>query len=156
MDVTPWQLAPFIVDLEVFTSDNFILPCYRQSEALCAQWYTMSLDGFFWYFAGDYSLESLLEMIALHLDATDAEYNTWRVFSSCFFKLSHYEQDCISACPPIKNDDGLGQHYSFSKTPKLFKEGMSGKSWRLRCRWWLTKHFSNSKLESEIEAGIYF
>ncbi|WJX68513.1 hypothetical protein P8452_52873 [Trifolium repens] len=27
---------------------------------------------------GEYSLESLLEIIALHLDATDAEYNTWK------------------------------------------------------------------------------
>ncbi|GAU29662.1 hypothetical protein TSUD_53140 [Trifolium subterraneum] len=27
---------------------------------------------------GEYSLESLLENIALHLDATDAEYNTWK------------------------------------------------------------------------------
>ncbi|TKY49144.1 hypothetical protein E2542_SST26570 [Spatholobus suberectus] len=101
---------------------------------------------------GDYSVESLLEMIALHLDATDAEYNTWRVFSLCFLRLSSYEEDCMSSCP-IQNDDGRKQHCSFNKTPKIFTEGISGKSWRLRCRWWLTRHFSNSKLESEIEAG---
>ncbi|KAH1214768.1 hypothetical protein GmHk_13G036055 [Glycine max] len=89
---------------------------------------------------GDYSLESLLEMIALHLDATDAEYNTWRVFSSCFLRLSSYE-------------DEHKQHCALNKTPKLFTDGISGKSWRLRCRWWLTRHFSNRKLESEIEAG---
>ena len=115
----------------------------------------MSLIGFFWYFTGDYSLVSLLEMIALHLDATDAEYNTWKVFSSCFLRLSSYEEDCMSSCP-IQNEDGHKQHFPLNKTPKIFTDGISGKSWRLRCRWWLTRHFSNSKLESEIEAGIYF
>ncbi|XP_027342750.1 uncharacterized protein LOC113855340 [Abrus precatorius] len=102
---------------------------------------------------GDYSLESLLEMIALHLDASDADNNTWKVFSLCFFKLSHYEEDCISACPIQKEDGQRSQHCSITKTPKIFTDGISGKSWRLRCRWWLTRHFSNSKLESEIEAG---
>ncbi|KAL2589542.1 hypothetical protein GLYMA_13G272600v4 [Glycine max] len=101
---------------------------------------------------GDYSLESLLEMIALHLDATHAEYNTWKVFSSCFLRLSSYEEDCMSSCP-VQNEDGHKQHFSLNKTPKIFTDGISGKSWRLRCRWWLTRHFSNSKLESEIEAG---
>ncbi|KAL5132504.1 hypothetical protein HKD37_12G035161 [Glycine soja] len=101
---------------------------------------------------GDYSLVSLLEMIALHLDATDAEYNTWKVFSSCFLRLSSYEEDCMSSCP-IQNEDGHKQHFPLNKTPKIFTDGISGKSWRLRCRWWLTKHFSNSKLESEINTG---
>ncbi|RDY02384.1 hypothetical protein CR513_14158, partial [Mucuna pruriens] len=101
---------------------------------------------------GDYSVESLLEMIGLHLDATDAEYNTWRVFSSCFLRLSSYEEDCISSCT-VQNEDGHKQHCFFTKTPKILTDGISGKSWRLRCRWWLTRHFSNSKLESEIEAG---
>nr|KYP35376.1 hypothetical protein KK1_043594 [Cajanus cajan] len=101
---------------------------------------------------GDYCLESLLEMIALHLDATDAEYNTWKVFCSCFCKLSNYEEDCMSSCP-IQNEDERLQHCSFTKTPKIFTDGVLGKSWRLRCRWWLTRHFNDHKLQSEIEAG---
>ncbi|XP_057435132.1 uncharacterized protein LOC130727876 [Lotus japonicus] len=101
---------------------------------------------------GDYSLKSLLEMIALHLDATDAEYSIWRVFSSCFYKQSLCEKDCMSTCS-IQNENGQGQHCSFNRTPKVFTEGISGKSWRLRCRWWLTRHFSNRKLESDIETG---
>lgn len=94
-------------------------------------------------------------MIALHLDATDAEYSIWRVFSSCFYKQSLCEKDCMSTCS-IQNENGQGQHCSFNRTPKVFTEGISGKSWRLRCRWWLTRHFSNRKLESDIETGIYF
>ncbi|KAG6645336.1 hypothetical protein I3843_08G111600 [Carya illinoinensis] len=104
--------------------------------------------------SGDYGLESLLEMIALHLDATYAEYNTWKEFASCFIKLSQYEEDRLSVCQS-ENEDMQGQPDSihFSKTPRIFTEGQSGKSWRLRCRWWLTRHFSNSILVSEIAAG---
>ncbi|XP_019443903.1 PREDICTED: uncharacterized protein LOC109348123 [Lupinus angustifolius] len=100
---------------------------------------------------GEYSLHSLLEMIASHLDATYAEYNTWKVFCFCFFKLSLCEEECISACS-IKNG-GNKQHQISSKTPIIFTQGKSGKSWRLRCRWWLTRHFSNSKLDSDIQKG---
>ncbi|XP_014498820.1 uncharacterized protein LOC106759939 [Vigna radiata var. radiata] len=101
---------------------------------------------------GEYSLESMLEMIALHLDATDSEHNTWKVLSSCFLTLYSYEEDCMSSCP-MQTKNGHKQLGSFDKTPKIFTDGTSGKSWYLRCRWWITRHFSNSKLESEIESG---
>ncbi|XP_017424807.2 uncharacterized protein LOC108333857 [Vigna angularis] len=101
---------------------------------------------------GEYSLESMLEMIALHLDATDSEHNTWKVLSSCFLTLYSYEEDCMSSCP-MQTKNGHKQLRSFDKTPKIFTDGTSGKSWYLRCRWWITRHFSNSKLESEIESG---
>ncbi|KAK7335107.1 hypothetical protein VNO80_26878 [Phaseolus coccineus] len=101
---------------------------------------------------GEYRLDSLLEMIALHLDVTDSEHNTWKVFSSCFLRLFSYEEDCMSSCP-IQTEYGHKQHRSFYKTPKIFWDGTSGKSWYLRCRWWITRHFSNSKLESEIKSG---
>ncbi|KAK4563662.1 hypothetical protein RGQ29_005990 [Quercus rubra] len=103
---------------------------------------------------GDYCLESLLEMIALHLDSTYAECNTWKEFALCFLKLSQYEEDQMSVCTN-KNEDGQEQTETiyFSKTPRIFTKGKSGKSWRLRCRWWLTRHFSNNMLVSEIAAG---
>lgn len=104
--------------------------------------------------SGDYGLEALFEMIALHLDATYAEHNIWREFALCFLKLSQYEEDRMSVCLN-KNEDGQEQPDSihFTKTPKIFTEGNSGKSWRLRCRWWLTRHFSSNVLVSEIAAG---
>ncbi|MED6157668.1 hypothetical protein PIB30_025446 [Stylosanthes scabra] len=101
------------------------------------------------YQNGDYSLESLFEMIAVHLDVTSAEYSTWKMLSSCFFKLSIYEEDCVSA--NHINEDGHRQHCSFRKTPKVFTEGMSGKSWRLRRRSWRITHFSPRQLESDVE-----
>jgi len=91
-------------------------------------------------------------MIALHLDATDAEYNTWKELSVCFSKFCPPE-DHTSTCS-IQNEKGQGQqHHSFRHTPKIFTEGISAKSWNLRCRWWLTKYFSNSKFESNIKTG---
>ncbi|KAF5727956.1 hypothetical protein HS088_TW21G00096 [Tripterygium wilfordii] len=102
---------------------------------------------------GDYGLESLLEMIALHLDATFAECNTWREFAICFLKLTQYEEDRMSGC---LNEDGMKrQNYSacYNRFPKVFLEHKARKAWRFRCRWWLTRHFSKSILKSEIEAG---
>jgi hypothetical protein len=95
-------------------------------------------------------------MIALHLDATYAEYNTWREFALCFLKLSQCEEDQMSVCA-FENEDGQEQTETiyFSKTPTIFTEGKSAKSWRLRCRWWLTRHFSNNMLVSEIAAGTF-
>ncbi|XP_045801286.1 uncharacterized protein LOC123895116 [Trifolium pratense] len=101
---------------------------------------------------GEYSLESLLEIIASHLDATDAEYNTWKMFSLCLSKLSLHEEDQMSTCS-IQNERGRVQHSSFRKTPKIFTEGISAKSWNLRCRWWLTRYFSNSEFESNSKTG---
>ncbi|CAK7350072.1 unnamed protein product [Dovyalis caffra] len=49
---------------------------------------------------GDYSLQSLLEMIALHLDAAFVEYDTWREFALCFLKVSQCEEDEMSVCQP--------------------------------------------------------
>ncbi|XP_050105317.1 uncharacterized protein LOC126584978 isoform X2 [Malus sylvestris] len=102
----------------------------------------------------EYSPESLLEMIALHLDATYADYNTWREFALCFLKLSQYDEDRMSVC--LNGNEGEHkERYSvcFNRTPKMFIEGKSGESWRFRCRWWRTRHFSHQMLTSEIATG---
>ncbi|KAA8523951.1 hypothetical protein F0562_010374 [Nyssa sinensis] len=103
---------------------------------------------------GDYSTEQLLEMIALHLDATYAECNTWKEFAACFLKLSECEEDRMSMCLD-GNEDGPKQSYSirFNRIPKNLTDGILGKSWRFRCKWWLTRHFSRSILNSEFAAG---
>lgn len=104
--------------------------------------------------AGDYSAESLLEMIALHLDASHAECTIWKEFASCFLKLSLRDEDTLSAC--LDGNDGVQkQRFSvrYNRTPEIFTERKSGKAWRLRCRWWLKRHFSNNMLASEIVRG---
>ncbi|XP_034678764.1 uncharacterized protein LOC117908991 isoform X1 [Vitis riparia] len=103
---------------------------------------------------GDYDAASLLEMIALHLDATYAEFDIWREFALCFLKISQCEEDRMSVCL----DGNEGKHkpkyaVRFNRIPNIFIEGKSGKAWRFRCRWWLTRHFSKNIINSEVAAG---
>lgn len=103
---------------------------------------------------GNYGTEPLLEMIALHLDATYAECNIWREFASCFLKLYQSEEDRLSIC---LNESEIGRKRKYSvgynRTPNIFTEGKSAKAWSFRCRWWLTRHFGKNTLGSEIDTG---
>ncbi|XP_059661469.1 uncharacterized protein LOC132307663 [Cornus florida] len=104
--------------------------------------------------SGYYGLEQLLEMVALHLDATYADCNTWKEFACCFLKLSQCEEERMSVCLD-GTQGGHKQRYSvhFNRMPQIFTDGILGKPWRFRCRWWLTRHFSQNILESELAAG---
>ncbi|XP_054812382.1 uncharacterized protein LOC129313375 [Prosopis cineraria] len=99
---------------------------------------------------GNYDVESLVEMIALHLDATDSDHNTWKVFASCFFILFSNEEDCMSSCLNGSKDERKEHLGSLpSRTPAIF----TTRPWRVRCRWWKRRHFGSKNLESEIQAG---
>ncbi|KAI3427582.1 uncharacterized protein J3R85_009421 [Psidium guajava] len=104
--------------------------------------------------SGDYHPGSMLEMISLHLDATYAEHQIWREFAMCFLRLARHEEDCMSVHLDGK-EGGFRQNYSvrFNRVPDHFLKGDLGKSWRFRCRWWLTRHFSHTILETEVAAG---
>lgn len=102
---------------------------------------------------GDYSAEKLLQMVALHLDATYAECNMWKEFASCFLKLSLSEEDRISTCFAGNGETLQGQSKNFNKKPVIVVESVMGKEWILRCKWWQTRHFSQSVLVLEFEAG---
>ncbi|XP_030549815.1 uncharacterized protein LOC115754785 [Rhodamnia argentea] len=104
--------------------------------------------------SGDYHPGSMLEMISLHLDATYAEHQIWREFAMCFLKLARHEEDCMSVHLDGE-EGGFRQNYSvhISRVPDHFLKVDWGKNWRFRCRWWLTRHFSYSILETEIAAG---
>ncbi|XP_031125492.1 uncharacterized protein LOC116027861 isoform X2 [Ipomoea triloba] len=104
---------------------------------------------------GDYSTEMLVEMIALNLDAIYAKSNTWRDFASCLLKLSQIEGDSASICFNGGDGDGVKPKFSgyISRVPEIFITPESGKSWRFRCKWWLTRHFKQSILVSDIASG---
>ncbi|KAK6229355.1 hypothetical protein SCA6_018306 [Theobroma cacao] len=104
---------------------------------------------------GDYSLESLVEMIALHLEATNPESNTWREFASCFLKLYQHEEDQLSVCLNGNEGEQIPKlSVNYNKMPKFFTEGKSTKVWRLRCKCWLKRHFAKKMLASEIASGL--
>ncbi|KAF5734502.1 hypothetical protein HS088_TW16G00951 [Tripterygium wilfordii] len=81
---------------------------------------------------GDYAMESLFDMIVLHLDGTFAQHKTWKEFADCFLKLHKIEKDGNVL-------------YSICKD--------SIKAWKLRRRWWSRRHFSPDILASEIAGG---
>lgn len=102
---------------------------------------------------GDYDTQSLVEMLALHLDASYGACDTWQELASCLLKLSQCEGDRESACDRGNDSDNRGCLYNSNRVPELFTCGESGKSWRLRCRWWLNRHFHDRILMSEIASG---
>ncbi|KAL4589043.1 hypothetical protein LXL04_001945 [Taraxacum kok-saghyz] len=99
------------------------------------------------HYDGFYSSENLVEMIGLHLDATYADCHIWREFASCFLRLSQCEEDRMSSCV---GDDKIKLRQNSKNTPNMFKNHTSRKTWRVRCRWWLTRHFAQTILESEL------
>lgn len=99
---------------------------------------------------GDYDTQSLAEMIALHLDASYGTCDTWQELASCLLQLSQCEGDRVSACYSGSDPESLD---GSNRIPELFTSGESGKSWRLRSRWWLNRHFRDRILMSNIESG---
>ncbi|KFK35738.1 hypothetical protein AALP_AA4G030100 [Arabis alpina] len=98
-----------------------------------------------------YSRESLIEMIALHVEASFPDPEIWEEFASCFIHFfDNLDEDRMSVC---LNGDGeehnQQQTYSvrYNPTPKMF----TNSSWTLRAKWWLNRHFSHEMLESEIK-----
>lgn len=95
-----------------------------------------------------------MEMIALHLDATFADWKTWQELASGLFKLSQCEEDEMSTCIN-QYEYGKKQHVVPSnRIPAIFTNPEPKSEWRLRCRWWLSRHFSKQSLHSDIASGI--
>ncbi|KAM7250396.1 hypothetical protein ACFE04_022279 [Oxalis oulophora] len=103
---------------------------------------------------GNYNTESLLVTTALHLDGTYAEYSTWRVFAQCFLKVSVCDNDRLSVCLN-ENADEQRERVSvcYGSVPSLFTKGNSKKSWTVRCKWWMRRHFNKTMLASDSAPG---
>ncbi|CAN1235086.1 hypothetical protein LINPERPRIM_LOCUS4396 [Linum perenne] len=96
---------------------------------------------------GIYSSQRLLDMIATHLEGSDtAENDMWKELASCFLRVSQLEEDRMSG-------QQQQQQERYSRIPDFLIHGVSGKSWRLRCRWWMNRFFSRRMLASDIAAG---
>ncbi|CAN0883887.1 hypothetical protein LINGRAHAP2_LOCUS14668 [Linum grandiflorum] len=98
---------------------------------------------------GIYSSESLLEMIAMHLDAANGkgENSAWRELASCFVRVcgQGQEEDRMSS-----ESDGRSVCYN-NRIPNFLVNG--GESWKVRCKWWKNLYFSKSRLASDIAEG---
>ncbi|VAI84732.1 unnamed protein product [Triticum turgidum subsp. durum] len=105
-----------------------------------------------------YSVERLTEMhrkgerIALHLDSVNGKPFVWEELVSCFLRLfsdrtTEYE-DCISC-----NVEGEASINAFSSLSSVFFEQHTRESWKLRCKWWMNRHFSQNIYMSETAKG---
>lgn len=93
-------------------------------------------------------------MIALHLDATFADWKPWQELASGLFKLSQCEEDEISTCLNKYEDRKLQHMVHSNRIPAIFTNPEPKSDWRLRCRWWLSRHFSEKNLQSDIASGM--
>ncbi|CAH2036552.1 unnamed protein product [Thlaspi arvense] len=97
-----------------------------------------------------YSRESLIEMIALHVEASFPEPEIWKEFASClrlFFE--DIDEDRMSICLDGSGEERIQQTYSvrYNPNPKMFTDT----SWILRAKSWLNRHFSPEMLETDIK-----
>lgn len=96
-----------------------------------------------------YSRESLIEMIALHVEASFPEPEIWREFAEMLILFfENVDEDRMSVCFNGNGEEGCQQTYSvrYNPTPRMFTD----KSWTLRAKWWLNRHFSREILETEM------
>lgn len=141
--------------LECFDSQNSTLlaACYENilnKDPTCSQSLARLVT---MHKNGDYGLVSVLEIVALHLDATYAACSVWRELASCFLKVSHCGEDQLSVCGSGDEDIGKRGLSSLDAYPIGFIHGIVRKSWELRCRWWPKRHFSRNAHTLEMEAG---
>ncbi|KAL0722655.1 hypothetical protein Bca4012_037254 [Brassica carinata] len=97
-----------------------------------------------------YSRESLIEMIALHVEASFPEPEIWREFAEMLILFfENVDEDRMSVCFNGDGEEGNQQKYSvrYNPTPRMFTDT----SWTLRAKWWLNRHFSPEILETEMK-----
>ncbi|KAL1195776.1 hypothetical protein V5N11_002554 [Cardamine amara subsp. amara] len=100
-----------------------------------------------------YRREKLIEMIALHVEASFPEPEIWKELASCFLHFfENLDEDRMSVCLNGNGEERKPQTYSlrYNPTPRMF---INNKSWTLRAKWWLHRHFSPGMLETDIKNG---
>uniref|UniRef100_A0A0E0DZS6 Uncharacterized protein n=1 Tax=Oryza meridionalis TaxID=40149 RepID=A0A0E0DZS6_9ORYZ len=101
---------------------------------------------------GYYNTIELLEAIALHLDSVNGKPCIWEELVSCFLRLfSEWTTDygdCMSC-----NVQGDATFTASSKFSCVFFEQNTRETWKVRCTWWMNRHFSQSMFTSETLTG---
>ncbi|KAL0661457.1 hypothetical protein Bca4012_098294 [Brassica carinata] len=115
-----------------------------------------------------YSRESLIEMIALHVEASFPDAEIWKEFAEVLILVfENGDEDRMSVCFNGSGEEGSQQTYSVRYNPipkpslcfsfllfnlmahrhhEMFTD-TSTSSWTLRAKWWLNRHFSPEILE---------
>ncbi|XP_031503515.1 uncharacterized protein LOC116266434 [Nymphaea colorata] len=97
--------------------------------------------------SGNYVMEKLIEMIAIHLDATCGTSYVWQHLAVLLLQVQtkqfQYEDDRFSTEHAYKGNTSLPSFTNTVLLPKMFSGREQQKVWKLRCRWWYTRHFSS-------------
>ncbi|CAN6928106.1 unnamed protein product [Brassica oleracea] len=102
-----------------------------------------------------YGRESLIEMIALHVEASFPGAEIWKEFAEVLILVfENGDEDRMSVCFNGSGEEGSQQTYSvrYNPIPRMFTD-TSTSSWTLRAKWWLNRHFSPEILEAEMRNG---
>ncbi|KAH0872743.1 hypothetical protein HID58_070105 [Brassica napus] len=100
-------------------------------------------------------IESLIEMIALHVEASFPGAEIWKEFAEVLILVfENGDEDRMSVCFNGSGEEGSQQTYSvrYNPIPRMFTD-TSTSSWTLRAKWWLNRHFSPEILEAEMRNG---
>ncbi|XP_057819648.2 uncharacterized protein LOC131032643 isoform X1 [Cryptomeria japonica] len=109
---------------------------------------------------GSYQTDSLVECIALHLDAAHGHAYIWRELASCFqeiqaeWQAKHENDDRLSTEQGNYSDIKYGRLTFSNQLPRMFCNSQLRSNWMLRCKWWAGRHFSKDRIHLEQqEAG---
>lgn len=151
--ILPLRITAVLLECLDSRNSTLLSSCYEKilnKDPTCSQSVTRLVT---MHNNGDYGLVPLLEMIALHLEATYPASTIWRQLALCFLKISQSGEDQVSACG--REDEAIGTMaiVPINAFPIRFIHGKSRESWELRCKWWSTRHFSRNTHALEIKSG---
>ncbi|KFK32448.1 hypothetical protein AALP_AA6G243300 [Arabis alpina] len=149
-DVKPFRIKAFMMEMFHSNRDN-LAKCYEEVLNIDPSCVTTLKKLIVMSTEDGYRRESLIEMIAMHVEASFPEPEIWEEFASCFRHLfENLDEDRLSVCLGGYGEE-LNQHQTYSvrynPTPTMFTDT----TWTLRAKWWLNRHFSLEMLETEIK-----
>ncbi|KAK1324858.1 hypothetical protein QJS10_CPA01g00547 [Acorus calamus] len=156
----PFRLKASIMESVANSQFDVISKCYENvllKDPLCSHSLSRLIK---MHKSGTYSTKALLEMIALHLDATCGACDAWEELCMCFLKLQNMVmrdkcgEDLLSTnVKTVVNESNPMPTGSSNAIPDVFMGQEARISWDLRCKWWHTRHFSSNVYLSEKQAG---
>lgn len=148
----PFRLRARLLEVFYNNQTSLISKCYENVLKRDPTCYQSVVALIRMHKTGNYDCLLLLEMIALHLDAVCGSSSIWEELALCLHKLgaavSEFE-DHISSNGCKRETNVI----SSRKISTVLTEGHTRDSWKIRCKWWASRHFSDTSNHSERQAG---
>ncbi|XP_024005957.1 uncharacterized protein LOC18011073 isoform X2 [Eutrema salsugineum] len=148
-DIKPFRIKAAMAE-KFHPKSTMLAKCYEDVLKIDPTCVTTLKKLYGMFLEDGYSRESIVEMIALHVEASFPEPEIWKEFASCLLLFfENLDEDRMSICFDGSGEESNQQNFSvrYNPTPKMFTDT----SWTLRAKWWLNRHFSSEILETEIK-----